>query len=114
MREISHTNIVQLLDCFVGDGGFLVLVLELLSSTDLEGVIRRAREGAIKLGLADQKSYTGMLLEGLAFLHSHWILHRDLKPGNIFLTQGGVLKIGDFGFARQVGPPGVLMSPNAW
>jgi len=80
LRELRHPNVVALLDVFVGDE-HLVLVLELLASTDLEGVIRKAREGSIRFKLADAKAYAGMLLEALNFLHDHNVLHRDLKPG---------------------------------
>lgn len=81
MRELKHPHLVDLLDVFVDAASQqLVLVLELLSSVDLEGVLRRAREGAITLGPADAKSYASMLLKGLAFLHQHWVLHRGSGP----------------------------------
>jgi len=40
------------------------------------------------------------LLEAVDFLHSHWIMSRDLKLPNLLLTNGGQLKICDFGLAR--------------
>lgn len=113
MRELKHPNLVELLDVFVSDGR-VTLVLELLSSRDLEGVVRAAREGRLQIRAADVKAYTQMLLEGLAFLHEHWVVHRDLKPGNCFISGGGVLKIGDFGFARSACClDGTFQSPNA-
>ena len=40
------------------------------------------------------------LVSALLFLHSQGVLHRDLKPQNIFLTKAGVVKLGDFGVAK--------------
>lgn len=46
-----------------------------------------------------------MLLSGVQHLHDNWILHRDLKASNLLLSHKGVLKIGDFGLAREYGSP---------
>lgn len=45
------------------------------------------------------------LLEGMAYLHGNWVLHRDLKTSNILYNNKGQLKICDFGLARQYGSP---------
>ena len=43
----------------------------------------------------------GQLLQGLAFLHSRKVIHRDLKCGNILLQKGGKVKLADFGIASR-------------
>jgi serine/threonine protein kinase len=45
------------------------------------------------------------LLEGVAYLHEHWVIHRDLKTSNLLYSNTGELKICDFGLARQYGSP---------
>ena len=45
------------------------------------------------------------LLSGLKHMHDLWILHRDLKTSNLLLSHRGVLKIADFGLAREFGEP---------
>lgn len=47
----------------------------------------------------------GQLLAGVAYLHEHWVLHRDLKTSNLLYANDGRLKICDFGLARQYGEP---------
>ena len=46
------------------------------------------------------KKIAANLVSALFYLHSHRILHRDMKPQNILLGRGGVVKLCDFGFAR--------------
>jgi serine/threonine-protein kinase 11 len=48
-------------------------------------------------------SYFSQLVEGLEYLHSRRVVHKDLKPGNLLLTLDGSLKISDFGVAEVVG-----------
>jgi serine/threonine protein kinase len=45
------------------------------------------------------------LLEGVHYLHEHWVLHRDLKTSNLLYSNTGELKICDFGLARSYGSP---------
>ncbi len=54
---------------------------------------------------AQVKCLMQQLLGGIAYLHEHWVLHRDLKTSNILYTNKGELKICDFGLARQYGSP---------
>ena len=52
------------------------------------------------------------ILLGLNFLHKNMILHRDLKPQNIFVSRKGAAVIADFGFSREFGSPGKKLSTN--
>eukprot|EP00520_Triparma_pacifica_P006792 CAMPEP_0118642308 /NCGR_PEP_ID=MMETSP0785-20121206/5767_1 /TAXON_ID=91992 /ORGANISM="Bolidomonas pacifica, Strain CCMP 1866" /LENGTH=458 /DNA_ID=CAMNT_0006533853 /DNA_START=587 /DNA_END=1960 /DNA_ORIENTATION=+ len=75
----------------------LFLVFE-FCSYDLYGLLT-TRE--IPLTLVHLKSFAVQLLKALHFTHSKNILHRDLKTANILVTSGGVLKIADWGLARE-------------
>jgi serine/threonine protein kinase len=44
------------------------------------------------------------LIEGVQYIHSQKIIHRDLKLGNMFLTEDMIMKIGDFGLAARSDP----------
>ena len=54
---------------------------------------------------SEVKTLLQQLAAGVAYLHDHWILHRDLKTSNLLLNNRGRLKIADFGMARYVGDP---------
>lgn len=78
--------------------------------TDLAEVIQ---DSDIILTASDIKAYMKMLLEGVKFLHENWVIHRDLKPGNLLISNKGDLKIGDFGGARNYGTPDRKFTPQS-
>ncbi|XP_018424675.1 PREDICTED: cyclin-dependent kinase 7 [Nanorana parkeri] len=100
LQELSHPNIIGLLDAF-GHKSNISLVFDFME-TDLEAIIR---DTSLVLTPAHIKSYVLMTLQGLEYLHHLWILHRDLKPNNLLLDENGVLKLADFGLAKSFGSP---------
>ncbi|GAA6021420.1 hypothetical protein JCM11491_006703 [Sporobolomyces phaffii] len=96
LRELNHPNLIQLVDVFSNKSN-LNLVLEFLD-TDLEAVIR---DKSLVFQAGDIKSWMYMTFKGLEFCHRNWILHRDMKPNNLLISADGVLKIADFGLARE-------------
>lgn len=102
LGQLSHPHIVAVMDSGI-DGEVPFLVMELLEGQDLASLLR---EGALAPRLACR--YALELLEGLAFVHQHGLVHRDIKPGNVFLErpESGVerVKLLDFGLARLVVP----------
>uniref|UniRef100_A0A1I7XU81 cyclin-dependent kinase n=1 Tax=Heterorhabditis bacteriophora TaxID=37862 RepID=A0A1I7XU81_HETBA len=59
----------------------------------------------IQFILGEQKTLMMQLLSGLEHMHGLWILHRDLKTSNLLMSHKGILKIADFGLAREYGDP---------
>ncbi|KNC47357.1 cell division control protein 2 [Thecamonas trahens ATCC 50062] len=100
LKELEHPNIVRLHDVVHSDKK-LYLVFEYLDQ-DLKKYMDSV-SGLLKPALV--KSYLQQLLEGIAFCHSHRVLHRDLKPQNLLIDRNGVLKLADFGLARAFGIP---------
>ncbi|KAK9877961.1 hypothetical protein WA026_020179 [Henosepilachna vigintioctopunctata] len=105
LQELHHTNLIGLLDAF-GHMSNVSLVFDFMD-TDLEIIIK---DNTIILSTANIKSYMLQTLQGLEYLHSNWILHRDLKPNNLLVNAAGILKIGDFGLAKLYGSPSRLMT----
>ncbi|XP_037229353.1 cyclin-dependent kinase 7 isoform X3 [Falco biarmicus] len=100
LQELSHPNIIGLLDAF-GHKSNISLVFDFME-TDLEVIIK---DTSIVLTQSHIKAYMLMTLQGLEYLHQHWILHRDLKPNNLLLDENGILKLADFGLAKSFGSP---------
>jgi len=95
----NHPNIVTVYD--IGEeNGQPFLVLPVLEGGDVEGLIEKAEEHKLPL---DEVVRIGVdTCEGLEFLHAKGIIHRDVKPGNTWLTREGRAMIGDFGLAVAV------------
>jgi len=100
LKELVHPNIVNLVDVIHKDQK-LYLVFEFLDN-DLRRYMDRVGK---KMHRMLVKSYLHQILKGIAFCHSHRVLHRDLKPQNLLIDQKGVLKLADFGLARAFGVP---------
>uniref|UniRef100_A0A672HVX9 [RNA-polymerase]-subunit kinase n=1 Tax=Salarias fasciatus TaxID=181472 RepID=A0A672HVX9_SALFA len=92
--------IKKLLDAF-GHKSNISLVFDFME-TDLEVIIK---DTSLVLTPANIKAYILMTLQGLEYMHQHWVLHRDLKPNNLLLDGNGVLKLADFGLAKAFGSP---------
>nr|XP_012301516.1 serine/threonine-protein kinase 36 isoform X2 [Aotus nancymaae] len=96
MRGLRHPNIVHMLDSFETDKEVVVV-------TDYaEGELFQILEDDGKLPEDQVQVIAAQLVSALYYLHSHRILHRDMKPQNILLAKGGGIKLCDFGFARAM------------
>ena len=99
LKQLDHVNIVKL-EGKVWDDSRLYLVFTLID-TDLKTFMTNYPND---LDTNLIRSYTSQILEGLAYIHSRGVMHRDLKPQNILITKDGGLKLADFGLARLFTP----------
>jgi pSer/pThr/pTyr-binding forkhead associated (FHA) protein len=95
--QLDHPNIVRLLDAGSWEGG-PYLIYELLRG---EGLDARLQRGALPPDRALQVSVE--VARALAHAHDAGVVHRDVKPSNVFLTQEGWAKVLDFGLAHVLG-----------
>ena len=101
---LRHPCIVSMVDAFVEEeekgGGTLCIVMEFCEKGDLSKLIQGAKER--KKGFSEKEIVDWFTQIALAIKHCHMnkVLHRDLKSQNIYLTEGFLVKLGDFGIAR--------------
>ena len=102
LEGIANPNTVELLDRGEMDGRPF-LVFELIDGTDLSERLRQ--EGMI--AVTDALAIAIQVANGLAAAHARRCVHRDLKPGNILISDSGRVCVADFGIARALEEPGL-------
>jgi serine/threonine-protein kinase len=95
LASMSHPNIVTILTAEKQDDVFFI-VMEYVAGETLEHII--TREGALDLKRA--LDFTCQICNAVDHAHGAGILHRDLRPGNMLVTESGLLKVSDFGTSR--------------
>jgi serine/threonine-protein kinase len=103
--KLKHPNVVDIYD-IVHEGSTLFLVMELLEGETLSAYLRRNQQ----LALSEFIALLLQALEGVAAAHDKGVIHRDLKPDNIFLVRAAgsekvTVKVVDFGVAKLTGQP---------
>ena len=104
--RLNHPNCIQVTEFGSTEHGMKYLVMQLLEGTELQNIVDGPVEPARAVDLILQ------VLRGLEHAHGQGVVHRDLKPQNIFVTRDHegreVLKLVDFGIAKIIGGDGAL------
>ena len=102
LRRLRHPNVIALEQVLYADSREKTYLVMEYCVTGLQNLLDKA-EGK-KFPIWQAHNYFSQLVAGLDYLHSHGVVHRDIKPGNILLTRDGTVKISDFGVAEQLDP----------
>ncbi len=95
LASLSHPNIVSILTAEKQENVFFI-VMEYVRGETLESII--ARTGALDLTRA--LDFTCQICNALDHAHTQGVLHRDLRPANVLVSEAGMAKVADFGTAR--------------
>lgn len=121
LASVKHPNIVRYYETFL-DGNWLVIVMEYAQCGDLSHFIKKGKERQKPFPEEIVWNFFIQIIRGVEHLHNKKIMHRDIKPMNVFIGKGDIVKIGDLGIAKvlknneaqtQIGTPH-YMAPEIW
>ncbi|XP_045451245.1 cyclin-dependent kinase-like 4 [Melitaea cinxia] len=101
LKKLRHDHLVNMIEVFRRKRRFY-LVFEYLDHTLLDEL--EASPGG--LGEDTAKKHLYQLLKGIDYCHQNSIIHRDVKPENVLVSNNGIVKLCDLGFARTLAAPG--------
>jgi uncharacterized protein len=100
LAKVRHPNVVRVHACGVASGGEPFIAMELVDGESLD--TRLERDGP--MDPSEAVGVVSQLCSAVGACHRAGILHRDLKPDNVMVTERGVLKLTDFGLVRDLDP----------
>jgi eukaryotic-like serine/threonine-protein kinase len=95
LAALDHANIVGIVTAERVDGVFFI-VMEYVKGESLEAVLDREKS----LDVPRSLNYAVQILKGVDHAHQAQILHRDLRPANVLVSESGIVKVADFGTSR--------------
>ena len=99
LKACHHPNVVQLQDIVVGNKLDSIFLVFEYCENDLATLLDTAMKRKFTEG--EVKCLLRQLLSATAYMHDHWMIHRDIKMSNLLYNNRGELKLADFGLARE-------------
>ena len=93
--NLSHPNIVSVFDWGKSENSYFI-VMELVEGQTLSALIKNN----VNMGFEHAAAIASDVASALGYAHRHGVVHRDIKPGNVLITNDGHIKVTDFGIAR--------------
>jgi serine/threonine-protein kinase len=123
--RLSRASVVRIFDQVYSKAGELCLVMERLRGSDFEQHLGAREDRNERPSMTELVALLAPIAETLDLAHDFGILHRDVKPSNIFVLEGGGVRLLDFGFVRFMGRSGLTrvgfvagspsyLAPEAW
>lgn len=100
-RALQHANIVGFEECFEDDEN-VYMTLELCDNGSMMDMLRRRK----RYTEPEARFFLIQVIGACYYMHTHQVIHRDLKLGNLFLDRDMNVKVGDFGLAALIEKPG--------
>ncbi|XP_037680148.1 serine/threonine-protein kinase STK11 isoform X2 [Choloepus didactylus] len=102
LRRLRHKNVIQLVDVLYNEEKQKMYMVMEYCVCGMQEMLDSVPEK--RFPVCQAHGYFCQLIDGLEYLHSQGIVHKDIKPGNLLLTTSGALKISDLGVAEALSP----------
>ncbi|KAJ3447928.1 cyclin-dependent kinase 11a-related [Anaeramoeba flamelloides] len=102
LMKCKHANLLNVKEIVIGDKLTKVYMVMEYVDHDLSVLMKNKTKNWLE---SEVKCLMLQLLRGIKYLHDNWIIHRDIKTSNLLLNNKGILKLADFGMAREYGDP---------
>ncbi|CCI10972.1 unnamed protein product [Albugo candida] len=103
LLQLRHPNIIHVREMVVGSSSDKIYMVMEYAENDLRTLMQKKMKHTFLQ--SEVKTILQSLLSAVAYMHANWFIHRDLKTANLLYDKNGVVKVCDFGLARQYGDP---------
>lgn len=108
MSKLNHKNVIRLIEVIHNEEKEKLYLIMEYCVTVLQELYDRAPDN--RLPISQAHHYFVQLIDGLEYLHSQGIIHKDIKPSNLLINNANIIKITDLGVSEQLDP----FDPNDW